>query len=282
MRALLSSFFLCSLSTLGLAQDARLLEQSWVVDEVERTAWVRVPELEGDSKAPLVFAWHGHGGSSRASSRSFKTHEHWPEAIVVYPQGLKTPGFYDPEGKRSGWETKAKADENKDLKFFDVMLADFLERGIVDERRIHSTGHSNGGGFTYTLLFERGSVFASMAPSSSAVPRSYRRSQPEHVPIFHLAGEADDVVLMRWQQPAINALLGYNECGEPVRWADHPLCKLYPSEVGAPVVTYIHPGGHRMPKDSGELFVRFFKEHPKPEPEASAEDAEGAAEESEG
>ncbi|MCH2103065.1 MAG: esterase [Planctomycetes bacterium] len=282
MRALLSSFFLCSLSTLSLAQAPRLLEQSWVVDEVERTAWVRVPELKGDSKAPLVFAWHGHGGSSRASSRSFKTHEHWPEAIVVYPQGLKTPGFYDPEGKRSGWETKAKAEENRDLKFFDVMLADFLERGIVDERRIHSTGHSNGGGFTYTLLFERGEVFASVAPSSAGTGRFFREKAKVHIPILHLAGEKDKVVPMEWQEPVIQAILKHNECGEPEGWADHPLCKIYPSKLDAPLVTYVHPGGHKMPKDAGELFARFFKEHPKPEPGPSAEDTGGAAEESEG
>jgi len=273
MRLFLSSFFLLTSLPMSLAGAQGLSESRWIVDEVERTAWVRVPELEEGETAPLVFVWHGHGGKAKGTSRGFKTHVHWPEAIVVYPQGLKTAGLYDPEGKRSGWETRGKAEENKDLKFFDVMLADFRERGIVDERRIHSTGHSNGGGFTYTLLFERGEVFASVAPSSAGTGRFFREKAKVHIPILHLAGEKDKVVPMEWQEPAIQAILKHNECGEPETWADHPLCKIYPSKLDAPLVTYVHPGGHRMPKDAGELFVRFFQAFPKPTKD-STEDLE--------
>jgi polyhydroxybutyrate depolymerase len=265
---------LCLLSLLGpklpVGQGPILSEVEWVVDEVERTAWVRVPELEEGETAPLVFAWHGHGGRARGMARSLKLHELWPEAIVVYPQGLKTAGYYDPKGERSGWEMKGEAEENRDLKFFDVMLADFRERGIVDEQRIHSTGHSNGGGFTYILLFERGEAFASVAPSSAGAGRFFSTRAKVHIPVFHLAGEADKVVPMEWQEPTIKAIKKHNECGEAEPWGEHPLCKIYPSKLDAPLVTYVHSGGHRMPKDAGELFVKFFKEHPRPAPEGEA------------
>jgi polyhydroxybutyrate depolymerase len=253
-------------------------EEKWLVDEVERTALVHLPELEQREKAPLVFAWHGHGGRARGMTRSLKLHEYWPEAIVVYPQGLKTAGFYDPEGKRSGWEMKGKPEENRDLKFFDVMLADFRKRGMVDEQRIHSSGHSNGGGFTYILLFERGEAFASVAPSSAGAGRPFAKRAKAHIPIFHLAGEADTVVPMEWQEPTIKAIKKHNECGEAEPWGEHPLCKLYPSKLDAPLVVYLHPGGHKMPKDSGELFVKFFKGHPKPAPEAKAPVADSVEE----
>ena len=109
--------FICALLLgCGFTQAADLSEKRWSVVEVNRTAWVWVPELEEGERAPLVFVWHGHGGKARGTSRGFRTHVHWPEAIVVYPQGLKTAGLYDPEGKRSGWETRGKAEENKDLK----------------------------------------------------------------------------------------------------------------------------------------------------------------------
>ena len=75
---------------------------------------------------------------------------------------------------------------------------------------------------------------------------------------------------MKWQEPAIKAILKHNECGEPEAWADHRFCKIHPSKLGAPLVTYVHPGGHKMPKDAGELFVRFFKGHPKLEKETKA------------
>ena len=253
----------------------------WAVDGEQRTARVHMPELEEGQKAPLVFVWHGHGGNARGISRGLPVHQLWPEAIVVYPQGLKTPGIIDPEGKRSGWEVRKEADENKDLKFFDAMLADFSERGIIDEHRIHSTGHSNGGGFTYTLLFERGEVLASIGPSSAGVARQYKSLPKVQIPILHLAGREDRLVKMEWQQAVIDRLLKHNRCTEPKPWPGHKLCKLYPSEAKAPLVTYIHPGGHRMPKDAAEVFVEFLKQHPRPAPVATP-DQEGSHSESDG
>ena len=50
--------------------------------------------------------------------------------------------------------------------FFDVMLEDLVARGIVDADLVFSTGHSNGGGFTYNLLVERGKRLAAIAPCS--------------------------------------------------------------------------------------------------------------------
>src|SRR5688572_22401811 len=38
--------------------------------------------------APLVFVFHGRGGQVQAAAARFKLQEHWPEAVVVYMQGL--------------------------------------------------------------------------------------------------------------------------------------------------------------------------------------------------
>ena len=236
---------------------------TWDVDGVERSALVQVPVLAEDERAPLVFIWHGHGGSSQRAATRFRLTERWPEAILVHPQGLKTPGFTDPEGLRSGWTSKGvPAEDNRDLHFFDVMLADFLERGIVDPELIYSTGQSNGGGFTYTLFFERGDRLAAIAPASCAASRQLRRGQsPPMIPIFHLAGSNDGVVKMAWQQRTIDHFVTRHQCGAPEPWGDHPDCVLHPSALGAPVITYVHTQGHSLPKDAGRLFAKFFREH---------------------
>jgi hypothetical protein len=39
-------------------------------------------------------------------------------------------------------------------------------------------------------------------------------------------------------------------------------CTIYPSNVGAPVVTMIHGGGHMVPREASALIVKFFKEEP--------------------
>ena len=236
---------------------------TWDVDGVERSALVQVPVLAEDERAPLVFIWHGHGGSSQRAATRFMCTEHWPEAILVHPQGLKTPGFTDPEGLRSGWTSKGvPAEDNRDLHFFDVMLADFLERGIVDPELIYSTGQSNGGGFTYTLFVERGDRLAAIAPASCAGSRQIRRGQsPPMIPIFHLAGSNDDVVKMAWQQRTIDHFLDRHDCAAPEPWGDHPNCMIHASPHAAPVITYIHTQGHSLPKDAGRMFAKFFREH---------------------
>src|SRR4051812_24993760 len=90
-------------SEAGLRAD-NLEMRSWVVDGVTREALVSVPANAGGGGAlPVVFAFHGHGGSMRQASRSFPIHQLWPGAIVIYPQGLPTPGaLVDREGERAG------------------------------------------------------------------------------------------------------------------------------------------------------------------------------------
>ena len=244
-----------------VATEAGTTTLRWTIDGEERTALVHMPALAAGERAPLVFVWHGHGGRSGGAARQFGIQDHWPEAIVVHPQGLPTPGkLTDPEGLRSGWRSGGPAATNRDLKFFDAMYEDLIERGIVDPELVYSTGHSNGGGFTYTLLVERGERLAAIAPSSSASSRHRGRAFPK-IPIFHLAGRNDTLVKMAWQQATIDHLRRLYECGDPKPWGDHPDCRIHPSPGGDLLVTCVHDGTHRMPDDAGELFTRFFRDH---------------------
>ena len=62
------------------------------VDGVERTALVYAPADAKTTNTPVVFVFHGHGGSAQNALRSFGINREWPEAISVYMQGLDTPG----------------------------------------------------------------------------------------------------------------------------------------------------------------------------------------------
>lgn len=248
----------------GKLSAAELERQTWTVDGVTREALVRVPHQVPTGGAPLVFAFHGHGGSMMQASRSFPIHEKWPEAIVVYPQGLPTAGqLTDPKGERSGWQGRAGLEGDRDLKFFDVMFAGLRERHAVDARRIYSTGHSNGGGFTYLLWAERGEVFAAVAPSSALLARGFRKAKPK--PMLHVASPQDELVKFSWQEQMLAQVLKLNDCG-----AFKPAAMgytVYPSKSGHDVAVYLHAGGHRYPSDAApELIVKFFQSHPGPIP----------------
>ena len=122
------------------------------VDGVDREALVYAPKSAATAPTPVVFVFHGHGGSSQQVTRSIPMHREWPEAISVYMQGLNTPGgATDQEGRQHGWQHGVDDQQGRDLKYFDAMLAHLKETYKVDEKRIFATGHSNGGGFTYLL-----------------------------------------------------------------------------------------------------------------------------------
>jgi polyhydroxybutyrate depolymerase len=240
---------------------AEPLRRDWQIEGVAREGLVFTPAEAKSRPSPLVFVFHGHGGSMGNVARSFAVHTLWPEAIVVYLQGLNTPGrLTDPEGKKPGWQHNAGDHGDRDLKLFDAVLADLRRELRVDDRRIYSTGHSNGGGFTYLLWATRGEVFAAMAPSAAAARNVQGALKPK--PVMHLAGEKDALVKFEWQQQTIAALKTLNQCAEGRSWDTH--CTYYPSPLGTPVVTMIHPGTHAFPRTAPALIVKFFKEVVRP------------------
>ncbi|MCG3127206.1 MAG: hypothetical protein CHACPFDD_02064 [Phycisphaerae bacterium] len=239
-----------------------LERRAWTIEEQERIALLHVPPAASQSDTPVLFAFHGHGGSARQASRSFRMHAVWPEAIVVYMEGLPTPGLLtDPEGKRNGWQSRAGLQNDRDLKFFDAVLATLGKEYKIDRRRIYAMGHSNGGGFTYLLWRERPDAFAAFAPSGAF---TLRVGDLKPRPAMHIAGMNDELVKFERQEQTIAAvkeLNGCNDNGEP--WASD--CTLYPSRTGTPLVTYIHDGTHKFPSAAPPLIARFFKEHAQPE-----------------
>src|SRR4051812_3823749 len=61
---------------------------TWNVDGVKREAIVYSPSAKTASgKVPLVLAFHGHGDTVD-NFQDVDLQAHWPQAIVVYPQGL--------------------------------------------------------------------------------------------------------------------------------------------------------------------------------------------------
>ncbi|MAF67159.1 MAG: hypothetical protein CMJ84_16070 [Planctomycetes bacterium] len=252
------------LAALGASSPAvadELIRRSFEVEGVERTALVYAPEQARTTPSPLVLVFHGHGGTMRGIARAFALHRHWPEAIVVYPEGLRTPGRYDPEGLKSGWQKGPGDQEDRDLALFDTILADLREDFTVDPGRIHATGHSNGGGFTYLLWAERGELLASIAPSSSAGGRFLRANPPPPRPVLHVAGRADEIVPFEAQERVIAAVLRHHRCAEGAPWGEEPGWTRHPSPLGAPVVTFLHDGGHRFSQAAPARIAEFFRAH---------------------
>lgn len=248
----------CAMISLARAE---LLRREWKVDGLAREGLVHFPAQPAAGGEALVFVFHGHGGSARQASRSMPMHEHWPEAVVVYLEGLPTPGrLTDPEGRRNGWQAAVGDQDDRDLKLFDTALAVLKAERTIDARRIYAMGHSNGGAFTYLLWARRGEQLAALGPSGAIAGRLDGALPPR--PVIHIAGENDPLVKFTWQRTMINALRRINGCD--ANEAAGPNRTLYTSPRGTPVMTYIHPGGHEFPTEATGAIAEFFKAHARP------------------
>ncbi len=221
----------------------------WQVDGETREAIVFAPAASpSGAGAPLVLSFHGYGDNVENFQHT-SVHLAWPEAIVVYFQGLERG-----RGLR-GWQVE-QGDGNRDLRLVDVALASLRETYRVDDDRIYATGFSNGGMFTYLLWAERPGVFAAYAPVAARLRPSVRPTQPR--PVFHVAGERDGVVGFSDQEAAIAIAIEVNGGSSTTRCGAG--CTVYGASTPVPVMTWIHAGAHVYPRETSERIVSFFRD----------------------
>ncbi|WP_165063721.1 alpha/beta hydrolase family esterase [Paludisphaera rhizosphaerae] len=236
----------------------RLATWEWKVDDATRKALVHLPaKPEG---APVVLVWHGHGGRMEYIAAALHVEKLWPEAVVVYPQGLPTTGrVSDPEGKQAGWQFDLGQYGDRDLKFFDAILATLTTDQHVDAHRIFSAGHSNGARFSYLLWALRPEKVAAIAAIGTQPVERFEHLPPK--PCLHVAGRNDAVAKFDGQRAGLDRIRKDNACeavGRP--WSLGGLGVYFPSRANAPLVEYIHKGGHEIPPKTPEMLVEFFKE----------------------
>jgi polyhydroxybutyrate depolymerase len=251
-----TTFALMLVATTLWAQNAyprRAEIMTWNIDGETRGAYVYAPTAKSASdKAPLVLSFHGHGDDAE-NFQTTELHRSWPEAIVVYLQGSPSPrdGY-------TGWQVEKGQDKDRDLRLVDTALASLRSRFSVDDARIYATGFSNGANFTFLLWAERPTVFAAFAVVAGRLRPSVEPKEPR--PFLHIAGMTDAQIPLTDQLAAIetakraNGATGKAEsCGAG--------CTLFRAS-GAPVMTWIHSGGHVYPASASARIATFFREHP--------------------
>jgi len=129
-----------------------------------RSYVVYVPSsVKSGTAVPLIFDFHGHGGSStqEESSSGWKKKADQVGLVMVYPDGVD-----------SSWNVGnccglAMSENVDDVGFTKAMLETVSKAACIDAKRVYATGMSNGAGFTQRLGCEAADVIAAIAAASA-------------------------------------------------------------------------------------------------------------------
>ncbi len=229
------------------------------VNGVRRTAVVVVP-TNLSHPAPLVFVFHGHGGSGAKIERKFDIEGLWRDAIVVYPDGLVGhQGRTDPKGVKPGWQTRLGERGDRDLAFYDTMHSALTSRLPVDRNRVYVMGHSNGSAFVSLLFNQRGSGIAATA-NLSGQPSARLLAGDQVRSMFMAMGKRDPIVPYANQAKSIP--IAERKLGvDPKTATVHGYLRSERGPGNVELATYIYPGGHAPPPEVPGLVVAFFQRH---------------------
>lgn len=164
-------------------------------DALTRTARVYLPaNYNHQQPMPAVFVLHGGFGSGEqieTSSAEMNPIADREGFIVIYPDGIEAPGPLGARTWNGGECCGHAAESNVDDVGFLMTLLDELSRELcLDQRRIYSTGMSNGAIMSYRLASEQAHRIAAIAPV--AAPSFAPTHQPtRQVPILHIHGTDD-------------------------------------------------------------------------------------------
>lgn len=242
---------------------AEAIQKTFTVDGVQRSAIVYANSAAARANgAPVVFFFHGHGGTSQFVDRRYQLHTLWREAVCVYPQGLTgVQGITDAEGKLPGWQKNPGELGDRDVKFFDVMLAELQKEYKIDASRIYVMGHSNGGRFVNVLWAMRGEKLAAICSAAGHGGLMVQNARPRSV--FMIAGEKDQLVPFAGQRRSMDIVRKLLKT-DPAKARTEGLMTTEPGMNATELVTYIHPGGHEFPKDALPAILAFFGRHSRP------------------
>lgn len=178
-----------------------------------------------DKDYPLIINMHGLG-SSRSQQQLYSQFDRVADTagvIMVYPQGLEA----NVQGQiQTHWNAGFGTGVD-DVGFLTNMLDQIFIDYSVDEKKIYSTGMSNGGFMSYYLACRATDRVVAVASVTGSMTLSeYRGCQPsEPIPAMQIHGTADLVVPFRGN-PTIDEVVEF--------WVDHNECDVMPTEEMIP------------------------------------------------
>jgi polyhydroxybutyrate depolymerase len=248
----------------------------------DRTSKLHVPGSYDPNKAAmLVLNFHGYfgdaGGEEAVTKMDASSDKHG--FLVAYPQGIGNSFNAD---YCCGDAMNNHVD---DVAFTKALIAKLENDYCIDEKRIYTTGMSNGGHMSYKLACEMSDVFAAAAPVAGEVLQ-LSCNPKRQIPILHVHGTADPIVSYdgggyRSTAASLGVFEAAYGCSNApnTNWYSKGDATCYSFDGCTTEVAHckIDGGGHTWPGglplpfgktstdlDATETIIAFFQKHPMP------------------
>ncbi len=132
------------------------------------------PSYDGSTDYPLLFMFHGMGGTAEVSA-STDAHDWQSTAdannfIVIFPESLTWPEYwYWNPAWHKHWLVEVGPENNTDVNFFDEMVEWSQANYAIKSTHIFTTGGSFGGFFSNYIAVARPDTVAAFAYSASGM-----------------------------------------------------------------------------------------------------------------
>ena len=163
-------------------------------DALERSYFVFAPDNLSGTPLPVIFNFHGYGGTieNYVESADLRELVTTKNSIVVYPQGSCLEGVPHWNAALPGADNKSTTD---DLGFVEALIDQLAQDYLIDQDRIYACGFSNGGMMAYALACYHSDLVAAVGSISGVMLDTSGSCTPNRaVPVIKLHGTNDPIL----------------------------------------------------------------------------------------
>lgn len=222
-------------------------------DGKPRDVRIWMSEAATTMDGPIVFFWHGVGGSPEDA-----TYALGPTVMeqLAAMGGILAAPVHDPGAGQFPWYLTLGGGDESDLRVMDEVLACAIEKVGVDLRRIHSVGFSAGAMNTTQVGWRRSGYIASVVTFSGAQIGSPPDQDPNNLyPAMVVHGGPEDVVVINFKDNSEKYAQGLKDEGHFSFLCDHGKKHTIPADIRVPAWQFLldHPFGEQPEPYSGGL-----------------------------